>query len=90
MYKEEEFSLRSVQEVKGDIDSMAAVCDELRNVSWQMGYEGEIRREAVIAMIQSNPALNTDAEVATLLWTAAQHKNSREQAFGLLEGQMGS
>jgi radical SAM superfamily enzyme YgiQ (UPF0313 family) len=59
MYKQEEFSLRSPQEVNGDIDSMAAICNRLKDFSWQLNYGGEINREAAIAMINNDPALNS-------------------------------
>lgn len=59
MYKQEKFSLRSPQEVKDDIDNMAAICDGLKSFSWKLGYGGEITREAAIAMINNDPVLNT-------------------------------
>ena len=59
MYKQEKFSLRSPQEVKDDIDNMAAICDGLKDFSWKLGYGGEITREAAIAMINNDPVLNS-------------------------------
>jgi radical SAM superfamily enzyme YgiQ (UPF0313 family) len=59
MYKQEKFSLRSPQEVKDDIDSMAAICDGLKDFSLKLGYGGEITREAAIAMINNDPVLNS-------------------------------
>jgi biotin synthase-like enzyme len=59
MYKQEKFSLRSPDEVKGDIDSMAAICSGLKKISWQLGYGGEINRDVAIAMINRDPVLNT-------------------------------
>ena len=59
MYKQEKFSLRTPQEVKDDIDNMAAVCDGLKDFSWKLGYGGEITRDAAIAMINNDPVLNS-------------------------------
>ena len=59
MYKQEKFSLRSPQEVKDDIDNMAAICDGLKDFSLKLGYGGEITREAAIAMINNDPVLNS-------------------------------
>jgi radical SAM superfamily enzyme YgiQ (UPF0313 family) len=59
MYKQEKFSLRSPEEVKGDIDTMAAICDGLKDFSWKIGYGGEITRDVAIAMINNDPVLNT-------------------------------
>jgi len=59
MYKQEKFSLRSPDEVKGDIDSMAAICNGLKKISWELGYGGEINRDVAIAMINRDPVLNS-------------------------------
>jgi radical SAM superfamily enzyme YgiQ (UPF0313 family) len=59
MYKQEKFSLRSPEEVKGDIDSMAAICNGLKNISWKLGYGGEINRDVAVALINRDPVLNT-------------------------------
>jgi len=59
MYKQEEFSLRSPQEVNGDIDSMATICNGLKDLSWKLNYRGEINREVAFAMINRDPELNT-------------------------------
>lgn len=59
MYKQEEFSLRSPQEVNRDIDSMAAICNGLKDLSWKLNYGGEINREVAFAMINKDPELNT-------------------------------
>jgi len=58
MYKGEKFELRSPEEVKADIDAMAAIRDSLQSISWQLGYGGEINRNAAIAMLEREPALN--------------------------------
>lgn len=60
MYKQEEYSLRSVQEVKGDIDSMAAICDGLRDLSWELKYDGEINRDVAYAMMNKDPELSAN------------------------------
>jgi len=60
MYKQEEYSLRSPQEVNGDIDSMAAICKDLTDLSWKLNDAGEINRDVAIAMINSDPALNAN------------------------------
>jgi hypothetical protein len=59
MYKQEKFSLRTPEEVKGDIDTMAAICDGLKDFSWRLGYGGEITRDVAIAMLNNDPVLNS-------------------------------
>ena len=60
MYKEEEYSLRSPQEVNSDIDSMAAICNGLKDLSWALDYGGEINREVAFAMMNKNPELKAN------------------------------
>jgi radical SAM superfamily enzyme YgiQ (UPF0313 family) len=59
MYKQQKFSLRSPQEVKADIDAIAAICNGLKTVSWQLGFGGEINRDVAVALIEREPELNT-------------------------------
>jgi hypothetical protein len=58
MYKTEKFEVRSPAEIKQDIDSMAAICSDLREVSKKLGHGGEFTREAVVALIDRVPELN--------------------------------
>ncbi len=59
MYKGEKFELRSPEEVKADIDSIAAICNLLRSISWKLGYGGEINRHVAIALLEREPGFNT-------------------------------
>ena len=58
MYKTEKFELRSPDEIKQDIDSMAAICNDLQEESKKFGHGGEITREAAVALIERVPELN--------------------------------
>ena len=58
MYKTEKFELRSPAEVKGDIDKVADICNNLKNISWKLGHGGTITREAAIELLNSEPELN--------------------------------
>ena len=58
MYKTEKFELRSPAEVKGDIDQIADIGNNLRDISWKLGYGGDITREAAIELLNSAPELN--------------------------------
>jgi radical SAM superfamily enzyme YgiQ (UPF0313 family) len=57
MYKEEKFQLRSVEEIKQDIDAMAAIGGDLREQSLKMGYGGDIGQEVAYALVQQKPEL---------------------------------
>jgi radical SAM superfamily enzyme YgiQ (UPF0313 family) len=58
MYKSEKFQLRSVDEIKGDIDAMAALRDDLTALSRRLGHGGEISHQAAVSLIESHPELN--------------------------------
>jgi radical SAM superfamily enzyme YgiQ (UPF0313 family) len=58
MYKGHRFVYRSVNDIKADIDTVKAICDELAAVSWKMGQGGRITREVGMAILQANPTLN--------------------------------
>ncbi len=42
VYKKKKFSLRKVEEVKQDIQTAKNVADEIKDLSWRLGYGGEV------------------------------------------------
>ena len=58
MYKTEKFEVRSPDEIKTDIDSIAAICNELREISHRLGLNGRITRDTAIELIDKDPELN--------------------------------
>lgn len=58
MYKTEKFELRSPEEIKRDIDAMAAIRDDLTGISRRLGQGGAVTRDAAVALIEKNPELN--------------------------------
>jgi radical SAM superfamily enzyme YgiQ (UPF0313 family) len=58
MYKTERFELRPVAEIKQDIDAMAALRNDLSELSLKGGQGGAITRDAVVALIDRHPELN--------------------------------
>jgi len=59
MYKGEKFELRTPEEVKADIDSIAGICNELKSISRKLGYSGEMNRNVAIALLEKEPSFNT-------------------------------
>jgi hypothetical protein len=55
VYKGKKFSLRTVAEIKTDIEAARAIADEIRGVSQQLGGAGTVT-DAVIGTVLSNPA----------------------------------
>jgi radical SAM superfamily enzyme YgiQ (UPF0313 family) len=66
-YKGEVFSIRSVEEVKEDIDRVKAIADDLREISWKMGQAGEINR-AVLSRFFSHPGRGTQSDQSVVSW----------------------
>jgi len=60
MYKDEKFMLRSSEEIKKDIDSISGIRNDLKTISRELGFGGELNRDVVIEMVRKNPSLNTN------------------------------
>ncbi len=58
MYKESRFELRSVSEIKQDIDAVAAIQTDLSTISQEIGNRGRITHAAINTMISRAPELN--------------------------------
>ncbi|MCP4752700.1 MAG: radical SAM protein [Proteobacteria bacterium] len=57
MYKEEKFKLRSPEEIKRDIDSIAKICHRLKSISRELGQGGQITRQVMLQMVDEEPPL---------------------------------
>jgi radical SAM superfamily enzyme YgiQ (UPF0313 family) len=66
MYKTEKFEKRSVEEIKADIDAMAAICDEIKAISATKGGS-EISRQAVLEFLERHPEMDTHPGFSMLL-----------------------
>ncbi len=51
MYKGHRFGYRYVDEIKADIDRVAAIRDEITAVSWKLGMGGSITRDLAVALL---------------------------------------
>ena len=58
MYKTEKFEVRPIAEIKQDIDAIAALCNDLEEISYELGFNGKIKRDTAIELISRNPELN--------------------------------
>lgn len=77
MYKQEKFSIRSVDEIKGDISSIAGLCLEMQEISRELGYDGVINREVIYKIIEKYPPLNTSPGFSMILnWISAGGKTA--------------
>lgn len=58
MYKGRKFELRSVSDIKKDIDAVAAICDELKTISQKNMRGGTINTSAAVSLLNKKPELN--------------------------------
>lgn len=64
-YNHERFQLRTVEEVKADIDSAKAISDEIKSLSWKLGHAGRIEPLAIVlqnSLLQGKDARNLTSE----------------------------
>ena len=77
MYKHEKFSMRSVGEIKGDIDAIAGLIKDMQTLSWKLGQAGQINRDVIMAMIEADPDLNTNPGFSMVLnWLSSGGKTA--------------
>lgn len=53
VYKRSKFSLRSVEEIKEDIQTAKDTADEIKALSWKLGFSGEVNDQVVSAIFNS-------------------------------------
>ncbi|MCP4575063.1 MAG: radical SAM protein [Deltaproteobacteria bacterium] len=58
MYKNEKFELRTLDDIKEDIDAMARLVHDLKELSSKTGKEGEITHEAAVILMRRVPELD--------------------------------
>lgn len=71
MYKEHRFVYRPLQEIKADIDTIAAIRDEIGAVSWKLGLDGKITGEVGDALLAEGGDLVRNSSFVTVFnWLA--------------------
>ena len=73
-YKQEKFSLRSVEEIKKDIDIVQEIVSEIKNLSWRYGFGGEITVPLVNIILQ-DPRHFSNGFRSVSLWLHEGGKN---------------
>jgi histone acetyltransferase (RNA polymerase elongator complex component) len=58
VYKNRKFSLRTVDEIKQDIRAAKQIADEIKALSWKLGYSGDVN-DAVVSTIFNQPETST-------------------------------
>jgi radical SAM superfamily enzyme YgiQ (UPF0313 family) len=68
VYKGTQFSRRTVQEIKRDIDTVKEIVDTLKRMSWQAGLGGAIERRLVEAILRDDRYTESYRSVAVWLY----------------------
>jgi hypothetical protein len=66
VYKNESFSLRTVEEIKQDIQTAKNISDDIKAISWKLGFSGEIS-STVINHVFNNPGYS-DSYRSIAIW----------------------
>lgn len=77
MYKTEKFQLRSLAEIKEDINAMAALARDLESISISLGQGGQITRKAIVTLVEKVPQLNDhDGFAMVVHWLISQGRTA--------------
>ncbi|MBE0479541.1 MAG: radical SAM protein [Dehalococcoidia bacterium] len=60
IYNREKFELRTVDEIEKDIDTVSAMVDAMKSASWKLGYGGAINYHVGHALLDQDPALESN------------------------------
>ena len=60
-YRDSKFELRSVEEVKKDIQTMKDIADEIINLSWKLGEGGHVNKNVLTQIYNNNDFFQTVA-----------------------------
>ena len=66
IYNREKFELRSVEDIRKDIDAVRALADGIKAESWKLGYGGAVKADVGLDMLRRNPDLNYSQSFAVV------------------------
>lgn len=72
LYKGSKFELRSVEEIRGDIEAAKAIGDNIKAAAWRTGYGSRIR-EVAGALLNQAQLGQCVCSVALWLWAGGEH-----------------
>ena len=66
-YKGSTFSLRSAEEIKQDIETIKKIYDEIKAISWKLGFKGVVTEE-VVSYLYHNPEHCSASFFSVAMW----------------------
>lgn len=74
IYKGETFKARTVEEIKKEIDAIEEMASEIRSISWNKGFGGEIN-SSVVSMLLHRPHVLPEGYRNVILWLYRGSRN---------------
>ena len=68
VYKRSKFSLRTVEEIKGDIQTVKDIADDIKALSWRLGFSGKVTDQVISAILNSPSYSNAYRSIAMWLY----------------------
>ena len=68
VYKKSKFSLRTVEEIKGNIQTVKDIADDIKSLSWRLGFSGKVTDQVISAILNSPSYSNAYRSIAMWLY----------------------
>jgi len=68
VYKRRKFSMRTVDEIKQDIQTARDMADDIKAVSWKLGYSGDVNDQVVSSVLNSSNHSNSYQSIAVWMY----------------------
>jgi len=68
VYKRRKFSMRTVDEIKQDIQTARDIADDIKAVSWKLGYSGDINDQVISSVLNSSKHSNSYQSIAVWMY----------------------
>lgn len=76
-YQRQKFQLRSVADVKKDIDAARKIADLIKQASWKLGNAGAVNEFVAVSLVRGNPDLNHNVSfIHVVNWLASGGKTA--------------
>ena len=68
VYKRRKFSMRTVDEIKQDIQTARDIADDIKAVSWKLGYSGDVNDQVISSVLNSSNHSNSYQSIAAWMY----------------------
>jgi radical SAM superfamily enzyme YgiQ (UPF0313 family) len=77
LYNREKFQLRAIEDIINDIQAAKTISDEIKKVSWELGYAGQINTVVGSTIIQREPNLGQSPSFITVFnWLSSGERTA--------------